>query len=77
MANLSTMSRTDLEAMGKKEFLLSLQSMSPEAVKRFKSMRKLPDGLAHELDGYLVKIGRRQFVSVSGARTLHFLVALA
>ncbi|MGD1934075.1 MAG: hypothetical protein ACFB0Z_06125 [Candidatus Phaeomarinobacter sp.] len=56
MANLSTMSRTDLEAMGKKEFLLSLQSMSPEAVKRFKSMRKLPDGLAHELDGYLVKI---------------------
>jgi len=56
MANLSTVSRTELAAMGKKEFLLSLQTMSPEAVKRFKSMRKLPEDLAHELEGYLVKI---------------------
>jgi len=60
MANLSTVSRTELEAMGKKEFLLSLQTMSPEAVKRFKSMRKLPDDLAHELEGYLVKIQQVQ-----------------
>lgn len=56
MADLSTISRADLEAMGKKEFLLSLQNMSPEAVKRFKSMRKLPDDLAHELDSYLVTL---------------------
>ncbi len=60
MANLSTVSRTDLEAMGKKEFLLSLQTMSPEAVKRFKSMRKLPDDLARELESYLVKIQQVQ-----------------
>ncbi|GAB5503385.1 MAG: hypothetical protein Pyrs2KO_20400 [Pyruvatibacter sp.] len=58
MANLATISRTDLEAMGRKEFLLSLQSMSPEAIKRFKSMRKLPDEHTQTLESYLVTVTR-------------------
>lgn len=58
MANLATISRADLNAMGKKEFLLSLQSMSPEAVKRFKSMRKLPDEHTRTLESYLLTVTR-------------------
>lgn len=58
MANLATISRTDLEAMGKREFLLSLQSMSPEAIKRFKTMRKLPDEHTRTLESYLVTVTR-------------------
>lgn len=56
MSSLITLSRTELEAMGTKEFLLSLQDMPPEAVRRFKSMRKIPDQLAGTLDTYIAQM---------------------
>lgn len=68
MANLATISRTELEAMGKKEFLLSLQSMSPEAVKRFKSMRKLPDEHTQTLESYLLTVTRPEVRSGVGKK---------
>lgn len=68
MANLATISRTDLQAMGKKEFLLSLQSMSPEAIKRFKSMRKLPEEHSQTLESYLLTVTRPEVRSGAGKK---------
>jgi len=57
MTNLATLSRSQLEDMGQREFLLSLQAMSADSVRRFKRMRKLPDGLAQTLDTYIETLG--------------------
>ncbi len=53
MVNLATLSGSALRNMSQRDFIASLDGMTPEAIERFQSMRDLPDSLSSALTGYL------------------------
>jgi SAM-dependent methyltransferase len=56
MTDLLTLSRSDLDALGAREFQLSLDKMTLEAIKGFKSTRSLPDPLAAIAEKQIIKL---------------------
>ena len=53
MTNLASMSARALEEMGGREFRMALDLMTPEAIDRFRKMRKMPQRLVESLETYL------------------------
>lgn len=56
MTDLLTLSRSDLDALGAREFQLSLDKMTLEAIKGFKSTRSLPGPLAAIAEKQITKL---------------------
>ncbi|WP_422362883.1 methyltransferase domain-containing protein [Pyruvatibacter mobilis] len=56
MSSLLTLSKTQLESLGAKDFQMSLDKMTLDAIKRFKSTRTLPDQFNQIIDSQIAKL---------------------
>lgn len=56
MPSLLTLSKTQLESLGAKDFQMSLDNMTLDAIKRFKSTRTLPDEFNQIIDSQVAKL---------------------